>query len=133
MKPIIISTWKHGIAANEAAYEVLKSGGNSLDAVEQGVKVSEDDPTVLSVGYGGLPDRDGRVTLDAAIMDWKARIGAVIFIENIDLHRGTQVNSLPSASIQISYFTAKPQIQKTESTLKHSAESEKHIESGKIQ
>ena len=65
MKPIIISTWKHGIAANEAAYEVLKSGGNSLDAVEQGVKVSEDDPTVLSVGYGGLPDRDGRVTLDA--------------------------------------------------------------------
>ena len=57
----------------------------------------------------------------------------VVFIENIDLHRGTQVNSLPSASIQISYFTAKPQIQKTESTLKHSAESEKHIESGKIQ
>lgn len=83
MEPIVISTWKHGVAANEKAYEILKSGGNSLDAVEQGVRVSEDDPTVLSVGYGGLPDAEGRVTLDAAIMDWKARIGSVICIEHI--------------------------------------------------
>jgi N4-(beta-N-acetylglucosaminyl)-L-asparaginase len=83
MEPIVISTWKHGIAANEKAYEILKSGGNSLDAVEQGVRVSEDDPNVLSVGYGGLPDAEGRVTLDAAIMDWKARIGSVICIEHI--------------------------------------------------
>lgn len=83
MEPIVISTWKHGVAANEKAYEILKSGGNSLDAVEQGVRVSEDDPAVLSVGYGGLPDAEGRVTLDAAIMDWKARIGSVICIEHI--------------------------------------------------
>lgn len=83
MKPIVISTWKHGLAANEAAYKILNEGGNSLDAVEAGVRVSEDDPTVLSVGYGGLPDAEGRVTLDAAIMDWKARIGAVICVENI--------------------------------------------------
>ncbi len=83
MKPLVISTWKHGLAANDAAYQVLKNGGNSLDAVEEGVKVSENDPTVLSVGYGGLPDAAGRVTLDAAIMDWKARIGAVICVENI--------------------------------------------------
>lgn len=83
MKPLVISTWKHGLAANDAAYQVLKKGGNSLDAVEEGVKVSENDPTVLSVGYGGLPDAAGRVTLDAAIMDWKARIGAVICVENI--------------------------------------------------
>lgn len=83
MKPVVISTWKHGVAANEAAYEVLNNGGNSLDAVECGVKVSEDDPDVLSVGYGGLPDADGRVTLDAAIMDWKARVGSVICVENI--------------------------------------------------
>lgn len=83
MEPVVISTWKHGIAANEAAYKILKSGGNSLDAVEQGVRVAEDDPEVLSVGYGGLPDDKGIVTLDAALMDWKARIGSVIFVENI--------------------------------------------------
>lgn len=83
MTSLVISTWKHGLAANEAAYEVLKSGRDSLDAVEEGVKVSEDDPTVLSVGYGGLPDERGVVTLDAAIMDWRARIGSVICVENI--------------------------------------------------
>jgi len=83
MNPVVISTWKHGVAANEAAYDILSKGGNSLDAVESGVKVSEDDPDVLSVGYGGLPDADGRVTLDAAIMDWKARVGSVICVENI--------------------------------------------------
>jgi N4-(beta-N-acetylglucosaminyl)-L-asparaginase len=83
MKPVVISTWKHGVDANKAAYDILKEGGNSLDAVENGVKVAEDDPEVLSVGYGGLPDADGRVTLDAAIMDWKARVGSVICVENI--------------------------------------------------
>ncbi|MCI0473949.1 MAG: N(4)-(beta-N-acetylglucosaminyl)-L-asparaginase [Ignavibacteria bacterium] len=83
MKPVVISTWKHGIDANNAAHNILASGGNSLDAVEKGVRVSEDDPEVLSVGYGGLPDADGRVTLDAAIMDWKARVGSVICVENI--------------------------------------------------
>lgn len=83
MKPFVISTWKHGVAANEAAYKILMEGGNSLDAVEQGVRVAEDDPSVLSVGYGGLPDNKGIVTLDAAIMDWRARIGSVIFVENI--------------------------------------------------
>lgn len=83
MNPVVISTWKHGINANKEAYRILSAGGNSLDAVEAGVKVAEDDPSVLSVGYGGLPDAEGRVTLDAAIMDWKARIGAVISVENI--------------------------------------------------
>ncbi len=83
MIPSVISTWKHGLAANEAAYKILKNGGNSLDAVEIGVKVSEDDPKVLSVGFGGLPDERGVVTLDAAIMDWRARIGSVICVENI--------------------------------------------------
>ena len=83
MKPVVISTWKHGLDANEAAYKILDKGGNSLDAVEFGVRVSEDDPSVLSVGYGGLPDERGVVTLDAAIMDWRARIGSVICVENI--------------------------------------------------
>ena len=47
MEPIVISTWKHGLAANEKAHEILINGGNSLDAVEEGVKVSEDNPEVL--------------------------------------------------------------------------------------
>ncbi len=81
--PVVISTWKHGIPANEAAWKVLQSNGRALDAVEQGVRVPEEDPKVTSVGYGGLPDRDGFVTLDACIMDEKGNCGSVAFLQNI--------------------------------------------------
>ena len=67
-KPLVISTWSHGLPANEAAWKILSSGGASLDAVEAGVRVPEGDPSVTSVGYGGLPDEECRVTLDASIM-----------------------------------------------------------------
>lgn len=80
---IVISTWNHGVAANKAAWEVLSRGGWALDAVEAGVRVTEADPEVLSVGIGGLPDKIGKVTLDACIMDEKGRAGAVAFLENI--------------------------------------------------
>ena len=83
-KPIVISTWEHGLKANEAAWKVLSSSGRALDAVEQGVRVSESDPNVSSVGYGGLPDRDGYVTLDACIMDERGNCGAVAFLEDIE-------------------------------------------------
>jgi L-asparaginase/N4-(beta-N-acetylglucosaminyl)-L-asparaginase len=66
-RPIVVSTWNHGIAANAAAWEILSAGGKAIDAVEAGVKVTEADPKVKSVGFGGYPDRDGRVTLDACI------------------------------------------------------------------
>ncbi|MEG2102801.1 MAG: twin-arginine translocation signal domain-containing protein, partial [Flavobacterium sp.] len=56
-KPIVLSTWRFGLQANEAAWEVLKKGGRALDAVEAGVKVPEADPKERSVGYGGRPDR----------------------------------------------------------------------------
>lgn len=82
-KPIVLSTWKFGIQANEAAWEVLKNNGRALDAVEAGVKIPEGDPTERSVGYGGRPDRDGRVTLDACIMDENANIGSVACLEYI--------------------------------------------------
>ncbi|MCV9927131.1 N(4)-(beta-N-acetylglucosaminyl)-L-asparaginase [Flavobacterium sp. LS1R49] len=82
-KPIVLSTWKFGIPANEAAWEVLKSKGSALDAVEAGVKIPEGDPKERSVGYGGRPDRDGRVTLDACIMDENANIGSVACLEYI--------------------------------------------------
>lgn len=81
--PIVISTWKHGIAANEVAWEVLSNKGSALDAVEMGVRVSEADPEVTSVGYGGLPDRDGHVTLDACIIDHNGNCGSVAFLEHI--------------------------------------------------
>ncbi|MEL7340868.1 MAG: isoaspartyl peptidase/L-asparaginase, partial [Bacteroidota bacterium] len=67
-KPIVVSTWQHGMAANEAAWKVLSTGGRALDAAEQGVRVTESDPEVRTVGIGGYPDREGNVTLDACIM-----------------------------------------------------------------
>ena len=82
-KPIVISTWEHGLAANEAAWEILKAGGKSIDAVEKGVRVPEADPKVRSVGFGGYPDRDGRVTLDACIMDENQQCGSVACLEHI--------------------------------------------------
>ena len=83
IKPIVISTWNFGIKANGAAWEILKNNGRALDAVEAGVKVPEGDPTERSVGYGGRPDRDGRVTLDACIMDEFSNIGSVACLEFI--------------------------------------------------
>lgn len=82
-KPLVISTWNFGIQANEAAWEVLKSGGSALDAVEQGVSVIEADPEIHTVGYGGYPDRDGHVTLDSCIMDPAGSAGSVAFLEHI--------------------------------------------------
>lgn len=81
--PLVISTWNHGIPANEAAWKILSKGGNALDAVEQGVRVPEGDPESMSVGYGGLPDRDGNVTLDACIMSKDGDCGSVSFLKNI--------------------------------------------------
>jgi N4-(beta-N-acetylglucosaminyl)-L-asparaginase len=82
-KPIVLSTWHFGVPANAEAWNVLSNGGKALDAVEAGVKIPEGDPKVRSVGYGGLPDRDGHVTLDACIMDEAMNCGSVAFLENI--------------------------------------------------
>lgn len=83
-KPIVISTWEHGMVANEAAWKQLIEGGSALDAVETGVRVTESDPNNLSVGIGGLPDRDGNVTLDACIMNHKHQCGAVAYLQDIE-------------------------------------------------
>jgi len=81
--PAVISTWKHGIPSNEAAMQILQSGGNVVDAVEHGVMVPEGDPEIHSVGLGGYPDRDGHVTLDASIMAPNGNGGSVCFLEHI--------------------------------------------------
>jgi N4-(beta-N-acetylglucosaminyl)-L-asparaginase len=82
--PIILSTWKHGLAANAKAWEVMEAKGSVLDAVEQGVRVTESDLSNRSVGLSGTPDRDGHTTLDACIQDHDGRCGAVAFLEDIE-------------------------------------------------
>lgn len=83
IKPVVISTWKFGVQANAEAWKVLSNNGRALDAVEAGVKIPEGDPNERSVGYGGRPDRDGHVTLDACIMDEFSNIGSVACLEHI--------------------------------------------------
>lgn len=82
-RPIVLSTWRFGIEANAAAWEISSKNGRALDAVEAGVKIPEGDPNERSVGYGGRPDRDGKVTLDACIMDEFSNIGSVACLEYI--------------------------------------------------
>jgi len=82
-KPVVVSTWKFGLQANEAAWEVLSTGGRALDAVETGVRVTEADSNNGSVGIGGTPDEHGNVTLDACIMDETGDCGSVAFLQNI--------------------------------------------------
>lgn len=83
IRPVALSTWNHGVPANEAGWEILSAGGSALDAVEAGVRITEADPGITSVGYGGWPDRDGHVTLDACIMDHQGRCGSVAFLREI--------------------------------------------------
>jgi N4-(beta-N-acetylglucosaminyl)-L-asparaginase len=82
-KPIVLSTWNFGIQANEEAWKILSGNGRAIDAVEAGARVPEGDPNETSVGLGGLPDRDGHVTLDACIMDEFGNCGSVAFLEHI--------------------------------------------------
>ena len=79
----VVSTWDFGIAANKEAWTLLGTGGHALDAVEAGVKIPEADLKNHSVGRAGYPDRDGKVTLDASIMDADGNCGAVGAIEHI--------------------------------------------------
>jgi N4-(beta-N-acetylglucosaminyl)-L-asparaginase len=83
VKPLVISTWDFGKPANAEAWKVLTGNGRALDAVEKGVHVPEADPNITTVGYGGAPDRDGHVTLDACIMDEFANCGSVAGLEHI--------------------------------------------------
>lgn len=82
--PIVVSTWNFGLQANEAAWKILSTGGRALDVVEAGARVPESDPKNTTVGLGGAPDREGKVTLDACIMDEKGGCGSVVFLEDIE-------------------------------------------------
>lgn len=82
-KPVVLSTWDFGQKANARAWQILQNQGRALDAVEAGVMVIEADESNQTVGIGGLPDRDGLVTLDACIMDEYGNAGSVCFLQHI--------------------------------------------------
>jgi N4-(beta-N-acetylglucosaminyl)-L-asparaginase len=82
-KPIVISS-ANGRAACAKAMEMLKSGADTLDAVIAGVNLVELDPNDSSVGYGGLPNEEGVVELDASVMHGPSRrCGSVAAIQGI--------------------------------------------------
>lgn len=81
---VMVSTWDFGRIANQAGWERRLAGGSALDMVEAGGRVAEADPTNTSVGLGGWPDRDGKVTLDACVMTWAGDVGAVCALEDVN-------------------------------------------------
>ena len=80
--PVVMATWDNAPAV-QAAADTIEKGKDALDAVEAGARVPEADPMDKSVGYGGLPDADGIVTLDACIMDHLGNAGAVTYLQHI--------------------------------------------------
>jgi N4-(beta-N-acetylglucosaminyl)-L-asparaginase len=84
--PLVVTSHSNqtGQEAMRQAWEVLDGGGTALDAVERGANVIEVDPEDSSVGYGGLPNENGVIQLDASIMDGRTyNAGAVASLENI--------------------------------------------------
>ena len=84
--PLIITSHSNdtGKEAMRQAWDILNSGGNALDAVERGANVIEVDPEDSGVGYGGMPNEEGVVQLDASVMDGKTyNAGSVASLENI--------------------------------------------------
>jgi N4-(beta-N-acetylglucosaminyl)-L-asparaginase len=79
----VVSTWDFGVGANQAAWNVLRSSGSALDAVERGANWAESELCNSTVGHCGNPDRDGYLTLDASIMDGDGRCGSVAALEDI--------------------------------------------------
>src|SRR5579872_1581828 len=80
-KPIVISSANRlngGVNCCAKAMEIVRSGGDTLDAVIAGVNIVELDPRDNSVGYGGLPNEDGVVELDACVMHGPTRRGGAV-------------------------------------------------------
>src|SRR6267154_1742174 len=82
-RPIMISS-ANGVRALQKGMDILKSGGDTLDAAVAAVTVVEDDPNDDSVGYGGLPNEEGEVELDASVMHGPThRAGSVASVRRI--------------------------------------------------
>src|SRR5215470_12459452 len=82
-RQVVISS-ENGLRCCARAMEILKAGGDTLDAVIAGVNINELDPEDTTVGYGGLPNEDGVVELDACVMHGPTRrCGSVAALRNI--------------------------------------------------
>jgi len=82
-RPVVIAA-KTYVKTAARAYEILAGGGDPLDAVIAGINIVEDDPEDVTVGYGGIPNEEGVVQLDAAVMDGRTmKAGAVGALEGI--------------------------------------------------
>ena len=87
-RPLIISS-ANGVHALDRGMEILKKGGDTLDAVVAAVSVVEDDPNDDSVGFGGLPNEEGEVELDACCMHGPTgRAGSVATCGELRMFRG---------------------------------------------
>jgi isoaspartyl peptidase/L-asparaginase-like protein (Ntn-hydrolase superfamily) len=83
-EPVVVATWKFGATAAQTALPLLAAGRSALDAALAGAQAVEDDPTVDSVGYGGIANASGVVQLDACVMDGKTlACGGVAGVENV--------------------------------------------------
>jgi len=81
--PVVVSSL-NGRQAAQRAVEMMQNGSSALDAAVAGVNLVEEDPEDLTVGYGGIPNEDGVVQLDAAVMDGPThRAGSVAALEGI--------------------------------------------------
>ena len=82
-RSVVISS-ANGLRACARAMEILTAGGDTLDAVIAGVNINEEDPEDSSVGYGGLPNEEGVVELDASVMHGPTRrAGSVASLRNV--------------------------------------------------
>src|SRR6478672_1571485 len=82
-RPLVVSS-ANGLEAVRKAYSMIAAGSDPLDAVIAGVNIVEDDPDDVTVGYGGIPNEEGVVQLDASVMDGRTmKAGAVGALENI--------------------------------------------------
>lgn len=80
---MVISTWSFGATAVEVGWNLVQHGQSALDTVERATNAVENDPSIDSVGIGGLPDSQGEVVLDAAIMESPTRWGSVLAVRGI--------------------------------------------------
>jgi isoaspartyl peptidase/L-asparaginase-like protein (Ntn-hydrolase superfamily) len=84
MKHAVISTWKMSLEGACLAHAILREGGDLADAIKTAINNVENNPGYASVGYGGLPNREGEVELDAAYMDGSTSLyGGVMGVKGI--------------------------------------------------
>tara|TARA_B100000686_G_C16806700_1_gene991551 strand:- start:20401 stop:21375 length:975 start_codon:yes stop_codon:yes gene_type:complete len=81
-QPISICTWDFKLA-NDIASKQLELGSTALEGVIKGVAIEESNEFNTTVGYGGAPDREGNVSLDACVMDYKGNCGSVLAVKNV--------------------------------------------------